>query len=72
MSDHYNALIVTLEDDLSQENAQPLIDAIKQLRGVLSVDPHVRDVNGYVAQIRARTEVIEKLIGVIDELQTGK
>jgi hypothetical protein len=61
LSNRYNYLIVVLEKDLKDEDAQPLLEAIKCLRGVLSVTPNVNDPDDWMAQERVRAELSEKL-----------
>jgi hypothetical protein len=65
LSDRYNYLIVVLEKDLKDEDAQPLLEAIKCLRGVLSVTPNVSDPAGWTAEERVRRELTEKLLQVL-------
>jgi hypothetical protein len=52
---------VVLERDLKDEDAEPLIEAIKQFRGVLSVTPNVSDTTVLLAEERARNELREEL-----------
>ncbi len=49
MTDRLNALIVILEHDIREDDAEPIINAIQQLRGVLQVEPHVADSIGDAA-----------------------
>lgn len=65
MSERYNALVVSLQNDLRDDAAQGLIDAIRHLRGVLSVDGHVADIGAHTAEMRARAELGEKLLWVL-------
>jgi hypothetical protein len=67
MSDRYNYLTVVLEKDLKDEDAEPLIEAIKQFRGVLSVKPNVSDSEAWWATERIRKELTEKLWKVLKE-----
>jgi DICT domain-containing protein len=67
MSDRYNYLTVVLERDLKDEDAEPLIAAIKQFRGVLSVTPNVVDTAALLAEERARVELANKLWEVLRE-----
>lgn len=67
MSDRYNYLTVVLERDLKDEDAEPLIEAIKQFRGVLSVTPNVSDATAHLAQERVRVELGNKLWQVLRE-----
>lgn len=66
MTDRYNALTVVLEKNMRSDDAQQLIEAILLLRGVLSVVPNVADLNSAVADRRARSELLEKLIQMLD------
>ena len=43
MTDRYNALTVVMEKDMRDDDAEALIAAIRQLRGVLSVSGNVAD-----------------------------
>jgi hypothetical protein len=64
MTDSYNALTVVLERDIRWDDAETLILAIRQLRGVLAVHPNVSgggDIDGMVAEQRVRAELRQKL-----------
>ena len=71
MSDRYNALVVILEQDLRLEGAQALIEAIKQLRGVIAVEPNVADFEQTVAYERARAELARKLVQILYNKENG-
>lgn len=61
MTDRINAITVVLDKDVRIDDAEGLLTAIRQLRGVLSAEPHVSDVRDHMAQERARNELREKL-----------
>ena len=65
MTERFNALTVVLERDTREDDAQAIIDAIKQLRGVASVKGNVADVESLVAQERAVQAMRQKLIAVL-------
>ena len=65
MTDRVNALIVTLHKDIRDDDVEPLMDAIRQFRCVLQVDPNIRDIDSHVAQVRARSELGSKIMEVI-------
>lgn len=67
MTDRYNALTVVLERDIRSDDAEDLITAIQQLRGVASVRPHVSDITSHMAEERARMDLQEKLWKVLRE-----
>lgn len=68
MTDRIHALTVTLEENIREDDIQPLIAAIMQLRGVLSVSPHVADVALHTATMRVKNDLRERLYKVIEEL----
>lgn len=65
MTDRLRGVIVTFEHDIRVDDAEPLIDAIKMLKGVLSVKPVVTDIQDHIAQERARHDLGQKLWKVI-------
>lgn len=65
MTDRYNALTVVLEKDIREDDAEALLNAIRQLRGVLSVHGNVADFDDQIAQDRVRHELGEKLWRVL-------
>lgn len=67
MTDRYNALTVILDHDIRDDDAQPLIEAIKQLRGVLKVKPHIAGFEESIAYARVRQELTEKLWNALKE-----
>jgi hypothetical protein len=67
MTDRFAALTVVLEGDIRSDDAQGLIEAIKHLRGVASVDPVVSDMNTHIARTLARQELTSKLLAVVKD-----
>ncbi len=65
MTDRIAGLTVVLETDIREDDAQPLIDAIAQLRGVLRVDRRVSDTDLHVAETRVREEYRRKLFDLL-------
>ena len=65
MTDRYNYLTVALEFDLRSDDAQALIEAVKMLKGVLTVEPHVVNGTDFTSEARVRQEIVKKLIGII-------
>jgi len=61
MTDRYNRLTVVLERDIRDDDAEPLIQAIRMLRGVLKVTPHVANGDEWVAEMRVKNQLREKL-----------
>ena len=65
MTDRYNSLTVVLERDMRSDDAEALITAIMQLRGVIGVEPNVSDSLSTVAEVRARHDLSTKLWKVL-------
>lgn len=66
MTDRINALTVALERDIRDDDIRPLVEAIKQLRGVLRVEAHVVDtIESWVQRSRVQSELGKKLMAVI-------
>lgn len=65
MTDRYNALTVVLEQDMRDDDAEALLSAIRQLRGVLSVTGNVADMDSYISDARAKHDLGRKLWSVI-------
>ena len=57
MTDRFHSLTVVLEKDIREDDVQPLMNAIRQMRGVIAVDGHVADFATHMAEQRARTSV---------------
>jgi hypothetical protein len=68
MTDRYDAFIVILEKDI-RDDAQDTINAIRQIKGVLDVQPHTPDSSNLIARMRIRTEIEQKLFSVLRDIQ---
>jgi hypothetical protein len=65
MTDRIHGLTIVLEHDLREDDVEPLIQAIRQLRGVLCVHAHVADVAAVIAHERAKAFYRDKLAAVL-------
>lgn len=65
MTDRIKSLDVVLQPDLRDDDAEPIIEAIKQLRGVRAVRPHIATGEDYVAYTNARWDLEQKLWEVL-------
>ena len=68
MTDRYHTLVVVLESDIREDDAEPLMNAIRQMRQVLKVTGIVSDLNSNMAEIRAKLDCKNKLLDVINDL----
>ena len=67
MTDSYFALTVILEKDYKDYDCEMLINAIKMIKGVLEVKPHVADPMKITVEQRVRLEIRQKLFKVLQE-----
>ena len=62
MTDRFNSLTVALERDIRDDDAEPILQAIRMIRGVLSVSGNVADNLGdFVAEARVRKDITSKV-----------
>lgn len=65
MTDRVNRIEVALEKDIREDDIEPLLTAIRQMRGVLSVATNVADSDAWIAEERASAAWRAKLLKVI-------
>jgi hypothetical protein len=65
MTDRHNGYIVTLEQNIREDDAESTIAALRQIKGVLSVQPVVADLTFAMAEDRARHEIASKVLEVL-------
>lgn len=64
MSNHHCGYIVILEDEIKKEYSEATISAIRQLRGVLDVQPVVANLEFHMAKEQATWEVKKQILDV--------
>lgn len=69
MTDRFNALTVSLDRDIREDDAEVIINAIKAIRGVNGVTGNIVDTDSYSAQQRVNSLVADKLISLIQEIK---
>ncbi len=65
MTDRYDSFTVVLKHNIRSDDAKATINAIKQIKGVLSVTPNINDSAEHVAEMRVRNELTEALWKVL-------
>lgn len=65
MTDRYFALTVLLDKDIREDDAQPIIDAIKMIRRVKAVEPHVSNMEVWAGETRARMKLAEEIWSIL-------
>ena len=66
MTDRYKSLIVGLEHDIREDDAQSIIQAIRMLRGVLRVEGQISNGDDWLAEERAKHELRRKMIDLLE------
>ena len=67
MTDRFNTLTVVLEKDTRDDDAESLLQAIRHMRGVLSVSGNVAEPTHYMAEERARSDLRAKIWAAFDD-----
>lgn len=67
MTDRINALTLVLADDVRDDDIKPLVEAVKQLRGVIDVRLNVADTTALIAEARASQRWRDRLIALLNE-----
>jgi hypothetical protein len=67
MTDRAHSLLVVLDHDVRVDDVEPLANAICQLRGVAAVTAQIADGATYMAEVRAKQELSQKLLAVLRE-----
>lgn len=65
MTDRLKGVVVTFEQDIRDDDAESTLEAIRHIRGVLSVKPLVSGPEQGMAEDRVRHEIYGKLLDVI-------
>jgi len=65
VTDRIKGLYVVLEYDIREDDAQPLIEAIKMLKNVLEVKTEVSTSDDWLAYIRAKNDLRGKIVQIL-------
>lgn len=57
MTDRLNGCVVVFERDIRVDDVEPMLNAIRHIRGVLSVTGNVTDIGSHIAESRARDDM---------------
>jgi len=65
MTDRYHSIAVVLAKDIREDDAEYILNAIRMIKGVLSVKPHISNLDTHMAEDRAKKEYADKLWHVL-------
>lgn len=71
MSDRHAAYIVTLAEDVREDDAEAIVTALRMVRGVLSVEPVVADYAQHIAEQRVDQKWRDRLLALLREPRDG-
>lgn len=67
MTDRIKGFVVTLERDIRIDDVEPLMEAIKFMRGVADVEPSVSNPDDHMNQARFKSEFRERFYKFLNE-----
>lgn len=65
MTTRHAGYIVTLDRDIREDDAAPILAAIKLLKGVVSVKPIIASLEQHLAEERVKLDLGQKLLAVV-------
>lgn len=66
MTDRHAAYLVVLEENVREDDAEDgVLTALRMVRGVLSVEPVVANIDQQIGQVRADSEWREKIFQLV-------
>ncbi len=65
MTDRYKGFLITLDREFRDDDAEPIINALKMIRGVHSVQPYVKNMEDYMSEVKAFSDAGLKMIEFI-------
>ncbi len=65
MTDRYFAVTVLLKNDTREDDLEYILNAIRMIKGVQKVEPHIATPETWAAEQRVRRELEQKLREVI-------
>lgn len=65
MTDRFAGFVVTLEQDLREDDAAVTVAAIRQIRGVMNVEPVLIKAEIHIANARAQREIETKILDAL-------
>ena len=68
MTDRINAFIVVLDRDYREDDVEPILTALRMVRGVVSVVPHVADLTDQIALERTKNELRSRVYEALRDL----
>lgn len=68
MTDRHAGYVVTLADDLRKDDSEAVLNALRQIRGVVAVEPVTATLELHVARARAQSDIKSRLFEALKEI----
>lgn len=69
MTDRHSGYVVILTDDVREDDAEPTLNALRMVKGVLSVEPIIASLAGeIITEQRVRAAVRAKLTELLQDI----
>lgn len=65
MTDRIKGFVVTLEKDLREDDAEATLTALRQIKGVLAVEPQLANIEDQLNRTRIRYELGKNILELI-------
>lgn len=65
MTDRHAGYVVTLAEDIREDDAEAVINALRMVKGVINVEPVVSSVELHIADSRADQRWQERIAGLL-------
>ena len=69
MTDRHAGYIVVLDKDIREDDAEFTLNALRMVRGVVSVEPVVSGIEVHIAETRARDDLIHTFYDFLKTLR---
>jgi hypothetical protein len=69
VTDRHSGYVVTLAADVRDDDAQAIITALRMVRGVISVEPVIADIQSLIAESRRDLEWREALRAMVQGMR---
>lgn len=66
MTDRHAGFVVTLAQDVREDDAEAVIAALRMVKGVVDVQPVAGDYGLHIAEVRAEERWRERIIGLLE------
>jgi len=67
MTDRLKGVVVTFDHDIREDDAEGILNAIRHIKGVASVQPEVANLEDHMARVRVRGEMVKDLVELVQK-----